>query len=664
MALELPDISTPARGGTTFDARDVLGGVIPAADFTPAPLPPIPPMRLDTSLSAPVLGLSASAPSPGALQLPDISTPARGFANDAIPILGGPALAPGRLTSAPLNMPRVPGVVMPETDVTSQPRRVAMPTFDVTSKAPGATLAEPAGALNVVGGDLMPAGRRKQIATLEKQRAKMTPQEKLEEFQTGALKRQENELRGQLDSIGARYGAKMTDQANVLQAEEEGLRAEKDLASKEADAVAAEHKAAEERLKQRNDAAKKADDSYQLAQKELDGTKIDVDKAYGGAAGRIFAGLAVALGSFGASLTGGPNYAMQIVNDRINRELDAQKTELEKKKGKVTELGRMLERNERLLGDAQAARNLTLAQSYTALHNQAKASSAFAAAGPKGAMVLDDLQARAAESMQGVRNSIFDVQIRREGLPLEADAARFQARLKANQAAAALAAKRAYDEKQATVEFERKRTLQTQKEEADLTKSALEKGIESGELSAATGTAAQTSAAANPKAVSKALDELAKPAVGVKDLPALISHLDAFESAIKAYGSASEAPGAGVNVAGRRIGAGVMAATPSITEAARTLDQARTAATLSYRQDLTGASASETEDAKIAKAAGGDDPVRNQAWIDEQRKLVDQRVNLALSAVPANQREAVRAAIYARAASSPPTFGPSKGPQQ
>ena len=664
MALELPDISTPARGGTTFDARDVLGGVIPAADFTPAPLPPMPPMQLDTSLSAPVLGLSASAPSPGALQLPDISTPARGFANDAIPILGGPALAPGRLTSAPLNMPRVPGVVMPETDVTGQPGRVAMPTFDVTSKTPGTTPAEPAGALNVVGDDLMPAGLRKQIATLEKQRAKMTPQEKLEEFQTGALKRQENELRGQLESIGARYGAKMTDQANVLQAEEEGLRAEKDLASKEAAAVAAEHKAAEERLKQRNDAAKKADESYQLAQKELDGTKIDVDKAYGGAAGRIFAGLAVALGSFGASMSGGPNYALNIVDQRINRELDAQKTELEKKKGKVTELGRMLERNERLLGDAQAARNLTLAQSYTALHNQAKASSAFAVAGPKGAMVLDDLQARAAESMQGVRNSIFDVQIRRDGLPLEADAARFQARLKANQAAAALAAKRAYDEKQATVEFERKRTLQTQKEEADLTKSALEKGIESGELSAATGTAAQTSAAANPKAVSKALDELAKPAVGVKDLPALISHLDAFESAIKAYGSASEAPGAGVNVAGRRIGAGVMAATPSITEAARTLDQARTAATLSYRQDLTGASASETEDAKIAKAAGGDDPVRNQAWIDEQRKLVDQRVNLALSAVPANQREAVRAAIYARAASSPPTFGPSKGPQQ
>jgi hypothetical protein len=455
----------------------------------------------------------------------------------------------------------------------------------------------------------------------------------------------------------------MTDQANALQAEEEGLRAEKDLASKEAEAVAAEFKAAEERLQQRNDAAKKADESYQLAQKELDSTSIDVDKAYGGAAGRIFAGLAVALGSFGASLSGGPNYAMQIVNDRINRELDAQKSEIDKKKGKVTELGRMLERNERLLGDAQAARDLTLAQSYTALHKQAKASSAFAAAGPKGAIVLDDLQTRAAESMQGVRNSIFDVQTRRQGLPLEADAARYQARVKANQAAAALAAKRAYDERQATVKFERERQLQTQKEEADLTKSAMEKGIESGELSAVTGTAAQASAP-SPRAVSKVIDELAKSAVGVKDLPALLSNLDSFENAIKAYGSAAEAPGAGVNVAGSRIGAGVMSAMPSVTEPARALDQARLTSTLNYRRDLTGAAASESEDEKIARAAGGGDPVRNQAWINEQRELIDRRVDLALQTIPPNQRAAVRAAIYARAGSAPPTFGPSKGPQK
>jgi hypothetical protein len=662
MALNIGSVNTPAHSEDTFDARRVLGSVVPAAPFAPAALPP---MQFDTSLTNPaVLGARMPAPSPGALELGNVSTPAQGFMGEAVPVLGGPAAAPGSLTKAPLNMPRVPGVVMPETDVTGQARRLTMPEMNVTGPtAPGVAPAEPAGALNVVGGEVMPADLRKQLATLEKQRAKMTPQEKLEEFQTGALKRQETALREQLESTSARFGAKLTDQANVLQAEEEGLRAEKDLATKEAAAVAAEYKAAQERLQQRNDAAKKADDSYQLAQKELDGTKIDVDKAYGGAAGRIFAGLAVALGSFGASLTGGPNYAMQIVNDRINRELDAQKTELEKKKGKVTELGRMLERNERLLGDAQAARNLTLAQSYTALRNQAKASTAFAAAGPKGAMVLDDLQARAAESMQGVRNSIFDVQTRRQGLPLEADAARYQARVKANQAAAALAAKRAYDEQQATIKFDRERALQTQKEEADLTRSAMEKGIESGELSAATGTAAQTSAAANPKAVSKALDELAKPAVGVKDLPALMQHLDSFENAIKAYGSASEAPGAGVNVAGGRVGAGVMASTPSLTERARALDQARTAATLSYRHDLTGAAGSASEDEKIATAAGGGDPVRNQAWIDEQRKLVDQRVNLPLSAVPVNQREAVRAAIYARAGSAPPTFAPSKGPK-
>jgi hypothetical protein len=191
----------------------------------------------------------------------------------------------------------------------------------------------------------------------------------------------------------------------------------------------------------------------------------------------------------------------------------------------------------------------------------------------------------------------------------------------------------------------------------------MEKGIESGELSAATGAAAQTSAAANPKAVSKALDELAKSAVGVKDLPALLSNLDSFENAIKAYGSAAEAPGAGLNVAGSRIGAGIMSAMPSVAEAARALDQARLTSTLNYRRDLTGAAGSESEDAKIAQSAGGGDPVRNQAWINEQRKLIDRRVDLALQTVPPNQRAAVRAAIYARAGSAPPTFGPSKGPK-
>lgn len=157
---------------------------------------------------------------------------------------------------------------------------------------------------------------------------------------------------------------------------------------------------------QRRQAAEDTTAKLKAAQDELDGTKIDVDKAYGGAAGRIFAGLAVALGSFGASLTGGPNYALNIVDQRINRELDAQRTELDKKKGKVTELGRLLQQNENLLGDATTARKLARAQTYTALANDMEARYKGAALGPQQQQALATLRANAANEMAGLQEAV------------------------------------------------------------------------------------------------------------------------------------------------------------------------------------------------------------------------------------------------------------------
>ena len=156
----------------------------------------------------------------------------------------------------------------------------------------------------------------------------------------------------------------------------------------------------------RRQAAEQTAAKLEAAQTELDGTKIDIDKAYGGAAGRIFAGLAVALGSFGASMSGGPNYALNIVDQRINRELDAQKTEIDKKKGKVTELGRLLQQNENLLGDATAARKLARAQTYTALAADIEARSKGAALGPQQQQALATLRANAANEMAGLQESV------------------------------------------------------------------------------------------------------------------------------------------------------------------------------------------------------------------------------------------------------------------
>jgi hypothetical protein len=223
--------------------------------------------------------------------------------------------------------------------------------------------------------------------------------------------------------------------AKAQQAEQAVARERETLAGQQAEAArVAEEDAAIERQTRRlaaEDAAKK----LESAQTALDETKIDVDKAYGGAAGRIFAGLAVALGSFGASLTGGPNYAMQIVNDRINRELDAQRSELDKAKGKVSELGRILQKNEDLLGDATKARNLARAQTFTALAADVEARAKGRELAPQQAKVVADLRARAAAEMDQLQAGIRETQTKAQLIPAVERQQRAQAAFAAKAAA-------------------------------------------------------------------------------------------------------------------------------------------------------------------------------------------------------------------------------------
>ena len=211
-----------------------------------------------------------------------------------------------------------------------------------------------------------------------------------------------------LDTAIGRLGTMEAATEEAQRAESAAAAERADLAGKEATlARQREEEAATER-EQRRQAAEETTAKLEAAQTELDGTKIDIDKAYGGAAGRIFAGLAVALGSFGASMSGGPNYALNIVDQRINRELDAQKTELDKKKGKVTELGRLLQQNENLLGDATTARKLARAQTYTALANDMEARYKGAALGPQQQQALATLRANAATEMAGLQQAVTE----------------------------------------------------------------------------------------------------------------------------------------------------------------------------------------------------------------------------------------------------------------
>lgn len=201
----------------------------------------------------------------------------------------------------------------------------------------------------------------------------------------------------------ARVGEEQAAQVQTLEqaqaAELAGQQERADLAAQAAEQARTEEAAAAEERARRRQLVEETTSKLDAANKALDESKIDIEAAYGGAAGRIFAGLAVALGSFGASLTGGPNYAMQLVNQRIDREIDAQKTELEKKKGKVTQLGQLLQRNEALLGDAEQARRLAKAQTLKALADDVEARSKGRAMAPQQAAALQDLRSRQAAAM-------------------------------------------------------------------------------------------------------------------------------------------------------------------------------------------------------------------------------------------------------------------------
>jgi hypothetical protein len=226
------------------------------------------------------------------------------------------------------------------------------------------------------------------------------------QIQEGVAGARLDTAREALDTAIGRAGTMEASTIEAQKAESVAAAQRAELAGEEADlARQREEEAATER-EARRQAAEQAAAKLEAAQTELDGTKIDIDKAYGGAAGRIFAGLAVALGSFGASMSGGPNYALNIVDQRINRELDAQKTEIDKKKGKVSELGRLLQQNENLLGDATAARKLARAQTYTALAADIEARSKGAALGPQQQQALATLRANAANEMAGLQESV------------------------------------------------------------------------------------------------------------------------------------------------------------------------------------------------------------------------------------------------------------------
>ena len=464
------------------------------------------------------------------------------------------------------------------------------------------------------------------------------PKSELGRIAYGVRSAEADAARAALTRAGEEQAGAVQTLEQAQEAQRVAAASEAELASQRAGQARIEEESAAIERERRRQLVEETTQKLDAANKALDDSKIDIEAAYGGAAGRIFAGLAVALGSFGASMTGGPNYAMQLVNQRIDREIDAQKTELDKKKGKVTQLGQLLQRNEGLLGDAEQARRLAKAQTYKALADDVEARNKGRALTPQQAQVLQTLRSQQAKETAdlelGVQRAVATRQM------VGAEERQRQA------VAAGTEAKRQRDirEKRAQQAFESGLKV----EEA--------LGIEAGKRAMDEGGPPQPGQAP-PKAVEKVLDIVAKPALGTKDFIGALRSLGTLEGAIMAYGSPEAAPG------GSTRGL-VQTFTPDITERARALTQTRTSNILDYRRAQTGTAAGVEEEKRITSAAGGDDPVANMRWLNQQRGKLLAELDTALKAIPAGQRDAVRATILQQAggttAAAAAGFAPAK----
>lgn len=110
--------------------------------------------------------------------------------------------------------------------------------------------------------------------------------------------------------------------------------------------------------------------------------KVDPSKAFGdgvlGGFRRIAAIISVSLGGYAAGLRGGPNLGAQMVDSMIDKEIDAQKTELEKRKGLLSESRSLLAQKMQQFGDMRIAEAAAKADALEAVKAQIEASMANA----------------------------------------------------------------------------------------------------------------------------------------------------------------------------------------------------------------------------------------------------------------------------------------------
>jgi hypothetical protein len=125
-------------------------------------------------------------------------------------------------------------------------------------------------------------------------------------------------------------------------------------------------------------------------------TTVDPERSWKnkGAGAKILSAIGLAFGSFASGYSGGkvPNFALQMLNAEAERDVEAQKAELEKRGRAVNQAQNYYEMALRETGDKVQATQLALAERKKAIANMVESAGAQIASGPEAQAKVSELQ--------------------------------------------------------------------------------------------------------------------------------------------------------------------------------------------------------------------------------------------------------------------------------
>jgi len=166
--------------------------------------------------------------------------------------------------------------------------------------------------------------------------------------------------------LDAAYDAQRLAEKRLAEAKAGQLSEENELADKQEREYGRQVKALE--TMQKINRAKLDDYDKGTAELEDDynNSKIDPNRAFSSTGSKVAAAIAIALGSFAQGMSRGqmPNSALQIIEGAIKRDIDAQKTEMQKKKDVLLNRNNIYARMMARFNNEEVAYNATMALAF------------------------------------------------------------------------------------------------------------------------------------------------------------------------------------------------------------------------------------------------------------------------------------------------------------